>query len=147
MYDFRWFSGKMEKFRWPVFFRTFIFVSRAKHQKRTWQEPKNAKRMKTKRRKKNLRCYALQTLRKVNFTETVKRVWMRKRKKLTLLMLNVVLFQVNTSVMRSFCKETSLLRSSASFFALKDANKTFSHFGPYHKSQWSEIYSKKKKKD
>lgn len=100
------------------------------------------------REKKTLRCYALQTLRKVNFTETVKRVvGMKEKTKArkketyapwwTLFFFSSEHFNDEIFLQRNF--------SSSVFCSVKDANKTFSHLGPYHKSQWSEFYSDEKK--
>lgn len=55
----------------------------------------------------------------------------KKKEKLTI-MVNAVLFQVNTSMMRSFCKETLLLPLFFLLLSLRDANKTLSHLRTHH---------------
>lgn len=78
-------SGKMEKFRWPVFTRSFCWFSQYFREQSIKSEfdksqKLNANANKTKiEKKETLRCYALQTLRKVNFTETVKRAVSMKK--------------------------------------------------------------------
>lgn len=81
-------SGKMDKVSMASFYgqplcrfsQSVCLASRASKVNLTRTEKAQHER-KQKTKKINLRCYALQTLRKVNFSETVKRVWHTRRRR------------------------------------------------------------------
>lgn len=106
--------------------------------KNAWQEPKTQREWKQNEiEKKNSRCYALQTFKKVNFTKTVERVEVKKK--------TYAYVECCSFSSEHFNDEIFLLKKLLFFFFfffVERRQQNVSALDPYHKSQRSEFYFK-----
>lgn len=136
VFDCMMISGKMDKVSMASFYgqplcrfsQSVCLASRASKVNLTRTEKAQHERKQKAKKKLKMLCITNFKKSELYGNSQASLEYKKKKKKLTL-MVNAVLFQVNTSMMRSFCKETLLLPLFSSFFAERCQQNAFA--SPY----------------